>query len=127
MTGFHTENNRTLGAKKTTSVMVGLSHMATPSNQPPTCTVLGTDGVAVETWRADVAVRTGCVVHAVQTLAGQRMTVGEQHVGVSVAMAITRLTLAAQHHGVAIITRGTPASTRKMNTIIQDMSCLHFD
>lgn len=85
--------------------------MATPSNQLLTCAVFGTDGVAIETWGADVAVKPGRVVHAVQTLAGQWVTVGEQHVGVSVAMAITRLTLAAQHYRVAIITRGTPVST----------------
>lgn len=107
--------------------MVRLCHMATPSNQLLTCTVLGTNGVAVETWSADVAVKTGCVVHAVQTFAGQWMTVGKQHVGVSVAIAITRLTLAAQHHRVAIITRGTPVSTLKIGIIQQDMSCLHFE
>lgn len=53
----------------------------------------------------------GCVVHAVQTLAGQGVTVGEQHVGVRVAMAMAWLTLAAQHHGVAVVTGGTPVST----------------
>lgn len=50
-------------------------------------------------------------MHAVQTLAGQGVTVSEQHVGVRVAMAKAWLTLAAQHHGVAIVTRGTPVST----------------
>lgn len=85
--------------------------MATPSNQLLTCAVFGADGVAIETWSADVTVKAGCAVHAVQTLAGQGVTVGKQHVGVSVAMAITWLTPAAQHHGVAIVTRGTPVST----------------
>lgn len=63
--------------------------MATPSHQLLTCAVFGTDGVSIETWSTDVTVKPGCVVHAVQTLAGQWVTVGEQHVGVSVAMAIT--------------------------------------
>lgn len=94
-----------------TSVINHLSPMATPLNQLLTGAVFGTDGVSIETWSADVAVKPGCVVHAVQTLAGQRVTVGEQHVGVSVAIAITWLTLAAQHHRVAIVTRGTPVST----------------
>lgn len=74
-----------------------------------TCAVLGVDGVAVVTGCADVAVRPSRVVHAAETLARQRVTVGEQHVGVRVAVAMARLTLAAQHHGVAVVTGGTPA------------------
>lgn len=81
------------------------------SNQTLTRAVFGSDGVAVETRSADVTVKPGCVVHAVQTLAGQGVTVGEQHVGVSVAVAMTWLALASQDHGVAIVTRSTPAST----------------
>lgn len=96
-----------------TSVVVHVCHVATPSTQLLTCAVFGTDGVSIETWSADVTVKAGCVVHAVQTLAGQRVTVGEQHVGVSVAMATTWLTLAAQYHGVAVVTRGTPVSTSR--------------
>lgn len=54
--------------------------------------------------------RPGRVVHAAQTLAGQRVTVGEQHVGVRVAVAMTGLALTAEHHGVAVVTGGTPVS-----------------
>lgn len=78
--------------------------------QSLTGAVPGMDSVAVVTGCADVAVRPGRVVHAAQTLARQRVTVGEQHVGIRVAVAMARLTFAAQHHGVAIVTGGTPAS-----------------
>lgn len=49
-------------------------------------------------------------MHAAEALAGQRVAVGEQHVGVRVAVAVARLAPAAHHHGVAIVTRGTPGS-----------------
>lgn len=62
------------------------------------------------TGSADIAVRPGRVVHAAQTLAGQRVTVGEQHVGVRVVVAMAPLALTAEHHGVAIVTRGAPES-----------------
>ncbi len=52
--------------------------------------------------------RPGRVVHAAETLARQRVAVGEQHVGVRVVVAVARLTPAAKHHGVAIVTGGTP-------------------
>lgn len=70
--------------------------------------VFGVDGVSVVTGGADVTARPGRVVHAAQTLAGQRVTVGEEHVGVVVAAAVTQLAPAAQHHGVAVVTGGTP-------------------
>lgn len=47
-------------------------------------------------------------MHAAQTLARQRVAVGEQHVGICVAMAMAWLALAAEHHGVAIVTRAAP-------------------
>lgn len=72
--------------------------------------VLAVDGIAVVTGRADVAVWPSRVVHAAQTLACQRVTVGEQHVGIRVAVAMARLAVAAQHHGIAVVTGGTPAS-----------------
>lgn len=70
--------------------------------------VFGGDGVSVVTRCTGVAVRPGRVVHAAETLAGQRVTVGEQHVGVRVAVAIAQLALAAEHHGVAVVTGGAP-------------------
>lgn len=70
--------------------------------------VFGSDGVAVVTGAADITVRPGCVVHAAQTLSGQRVTVGEEHVGVGVAVAMAGLAPAAEHHGVAVETGGTP-------------------
>lgn len=71
--------------------------------------VFGVDGVSVVTGSADVALRSGRVVHAAQTLAGQRVTVGEQHVWVGVAVAMAGLALTAEHHGVAVVTGDTPA------------------
>ncbi len=47
-------------------------------------------------------------MHTAETLAGQRVTVGEQHVGIRVVVAIARFTPTAKHHGVAVVTRGTP-------------------
>lgn len=70
--------------------------------------VFGGDGVSVVTRGADVAVRPGRVVHAAETLAGQRVTVGEQHVGVGVAVAMAQLAPTAEHHGVAVVTGGAP-------------------
>lgn len=70
--------------------------------------VFGGDGISIVTRSTDVTVRPGCVVHAAQTLAGQWVTVGEQHVGVGVAMAMALLAPTAEHHGVAIVTGGTP-------------------
>lgn len=52
--------------------------------------------------------RPGRVVHAAQTLSGQRVAVGEQHVGVGVVVAVAQLARAAEHHGVAVVTRGAP-------------------
>lgn len=75
-----------------------------------TSAVLSVYGVAVVTGGADVAVWPGCVVHAAQAVARQRVAVGEQHVGVCVAVATARLTLAAQHHGVAVVARRASAA-----------------
>lgn len=52
--------------------------------------------------------RPGRVVHAAQTLSGQLVAVGEQHVGVGVVVAVAQLTRAAEHHGVAVVTRSAP-------------------
>lgn len=70
--------------------------------------VFGSDGISIVTRSADVTVRSGCVVHAAQTLSSQRVTIREQHVGVCVAVAMAWLTPAAEHHWVAIETRGAP-------------------
>lgn len=71
---------------------------------------------------ADIAMRSRCVVHAAQTLAGQRVTVSEQHVGIRVVMAMARLTLTAEHHGVAIVTGGAPesAAANSINVITEE-------
>lgn len=74
-----------------------------------TSAVLGMHGIAVVTGGADFAMWSGRVVHAAQALARQRVAVCEQHVGVCVVVATTRLTLAAQHHGVAVVARSAPA------------------
>lgn len=75
--------------------------------------VFGSDGVTVVTRSTDLTVPSGCVVHAAQTLSGQGMTVGEEHVGIGVVVAVTRLTPAAQNHGVSIETRSTPVEERR--------------
>lgn len=61
-------------------------------------------------------------MHAAQTLAGQRVTVGEQHVGIRVVVAMAWLTLTAEHHGVAIVTGGTPesAATNSVNVVVTE-------
>lgn len=80
--------------------------------------VFGVDGVAVVTGGTDVAVRAGRVVHAAQTLSGQRVAVGEQHVRVAVVVAMARPAPAANHHGVAVVTRGT--SVEKSEEICEE-------
>lgn len=74
--------------------------------------VFGVDGVAVVTGGADLTARSGCVVHAAETLSGQRVTVGEQHVGVCVAVAMARPAPTPENHGVAVETRGAPVKAR---------------
>lgn len=85
-----------------------------------TGTVLGSDGVTVETWSADLTMGSRCVVHAAVALTGQWVAVAEQHVWVQVIVAFARLASAANHHGVAIVTWGTPRAAYAVINI----SCL---
>lgn len=87
--------------------------LSTETEVTLTGAVLGHDGVSIVTGGADVAVRAGRVVHAAQTLPGERVAVGEQHVRVGVAVAVARLAPAAQHHGVAVVTGGTSVCKRE--------------
>jgi len=70
--------------------------------------VFVSDGISIVTRCADVTMRPARVVHAAETLARQRVTVGEQHVGVRVVVAMAQLAPAAQYHGVAVVTGGAP-------------------
>lgn len=70
--------------------------------------VFGVYRVSMETRSADVAVGSCRVVHAAEAFSSQRVTVGEQHVGVRVTVAVAWLAPAAQNHGVAVETRGAP-------------------
>lgn len=74
-----------------------------------TSAVLSMHSVTVVTRGADLTVWSCRVVHATQALARQWVAVGEQHVGVRIVVATTRLTLAAQHNGVAVVARCAPA------------------
>lgn len=74
--------------------------------------VFGSDRVSVVTRGADVTVRAARVMHAAETLPSQRVTVGEKHVGVRIAVAMAKLAPAAQHHGVAVVTWGAPVLTK---------------
>lgn len=65
-------------------------------------------------------------MHAAQTLAGQRVTVGEQHVGIRVVVAMAQLTLTAEHHGVAIVTGGTPESAATNGVNVGVMGKMYF-
>lgn len=71
--------------------------------------VFGVYSISIVTRSTDVTVRSCCVVHAVEALSSQGVTVGEQHVRVRVTIAIARLTTAAENHGVTVETRGAPA------------------
>lgn len=79
---------------------------------PLTGAVLGQHGVPVVAGRAELAARAGRVVHAARAGARQRVTAAEQHVGIRVPAAVTRLARAANHQGVAEVSRGTPGETQ---------------
>lgn len=73
-----------------------------------TSAVLGTDGVAIETWSTPLAVGTGSVCPAVLAVARHVVALVEDQVRVRVAVAFTSLTGITNHHWVAIVTWSTP-------------------
>lgn len=111
MTRCHMKNSCILCHRFETAVTSNLRITSLRSHdQQLTGAIFGVDGVSVVTGSAGVAVRSGRVVHAAQTLARQRVAVGEQHVGICVAMAMARLAHAAEHHGVAVVTGAAPVA-----------------
>lgn len=74
----------------------------------PTSAVLGTDGVAVETWGTPLTVGAGGVPPAVLAVARHVVALVEDQVRVRVTITVTPLTGITNGHRVAIVTWSTP-------------------